>query len=72
MKTTLTVEGMTCDGCRSSVTRALSSVPGVSNVEVSLEARRASVEHDARVTPESLAQAVRRAGFDAAPTDASA
>jgi len=24
------------------------------------------------VTPESLAQAVRRAGFDAAPTDASA
>ena len=61
------IEGMSCSGCVSSVTRSLNAVPGVQGVDVSLDDASARVTYDAALTglPE-LKRAVERAGFDAA------
>lgn len=63
MKTTVKVEGMSCDGCRMGVTRALLRVPGVKAAEVSLQKKEAVVEHDDSVSPAALRAAVEQAGF---------
>ena len=60
----IAVGGMTCSGCVSSVTRALSRVPGVAHVAVDLDAGRARVEGTA--SPDALLAAVTKAGYDAA------
>ena len=63
---TLAVEGMTCQGCVRSVTRAVAAVPGVEAVTVDLEARRATVRFDpSRVTTAQVRAAIEDAGFDA-------
>ena len=62
---TLKVDGMTCGGCVSAVTKALKSVGGVGDVDVSLERGEASVEFDeSSASPESLRTAVRQAGYE--------
>jgi copper ion binding protein len=61
-----TVQGMHCGGCVKSVTRAVSQVPGVKGVEVSLEKGAASVEYDAAaVAPAAIVAAIEAAGFGA-------
>jgi copper chaperone CopZ len=61
------VKGMHCGGCVSSVTRAISRVPGVKDVKVSLENSAATVEYDdAAVAPVAIIAAIVAAGFDAA------
>jgi len=65
-RVTIKVGGMTCSGCVSSVTRVLQAVPGVSEVEVSLESAQARVAFDpARASRDALRSAVEGAGFDA-------
>lgn len=60
-----TVQGMTCGGCVSSVKRVLEALPGVSNVNVTLDPGKATVDYDpARVTREALRDAVQSAGYD--------
>jgi copper chaperone CopZ len=55
---------MSCGHCVKWVTDALMSVEGVTDAQVSLEARNAIVEMDETVpTDEALADAVRRAGY---------
>lgn len=62
---TVAVEGMTCDGCVRSVTRAVSALPGVESVAVDLAGRRATVRYDvARVSLDRVREAIRDAGFD--------
>lgn len=64
---TMKVTGMTCMGCVGSVTRVLETIPGVAQVEVSLEQAQARVRFDpTRVAPEALRAAVENAGYDAA------
>lgn len=63
MTHSLTVEGMSCDGCESTVTDALESVDGVTDVEVDHEADSATVEGTAET--EELVTAVEDAGYDA-------
>jgi len=61
------VEGMTCGGCVASVKRVLEALPGVSNVNVTLDPGKASADYDpARVAAEALYDAVRNAGYDVA------
>ena len=61
------VEGMTCGGCIASVKRVLEALPGVSNVNVTLDPGRATVDYDpARVTSEALRDAVQNAGYGVA------
>ena len=62
----LKVEGMDCQGCVKSVTRMLSGVAGVQQVDVSLEAGRARVTFDpARSNLAEFRKAVERAGYKA-------
>lgn len=56
------VDGMTCQSCVRSATRALEKVPGVSRVEVTLEPPRATVEGEA-VDPARLRASVKGKGY---------
>ena len=62
--TRLSVSGMSCAGCVSSVEKALKAVVGVSVASVNLAEHTAMVEGDAAV--QSLVDAVQSAGYDAA------
>ena len=58
------VAGMHCGGCVKSVTGAVSRVPGVKHVEVSLENNAAKVEFDGTLaTPEADRRRDRRRGL---------
>ena len=60
------VAGMSCQGCVKNVTGVLKALPGVEDVQVSLEGAAATVRHDpAKVSVEALRAAVEDAGFDA-------
>jgi len=60
----LSVTGMTCGGCVSSVQKVLAALPGVQSVEVTLTPGQARVLVDpARVDRAALVQAVIDAGF---------
>lgn len=60
----LSVTGMTCGGCVSSVQKVLTALPGVQRVEVSLTPGQARVVTDpARIDRAALVQAVIDAGF---------
>ncbi len=60
----LSVTGMSCAGCVSSVEKALNGVAGVSLANVNFAEHTATIEGD--VTAQSLVDAVRSAGYDAA------
>lgn len=62
MRATYAVSGMNCDGCVRSVTEALSKVPGVSRVEVTLKPPRVQFESDAPIIAEVLNAALQSAG----------
>jgi len=62
--TTLKVTGMTCNHCVMTVTKALSTVPGVEAADVNLEKAQAVVKGSADV--QALIAAVKDEGFDAA------
>lgn len=64
---TLNVQGMTCMGCVSSVTRVLKAAPGVADANVTLTPGQATIQYDAAVTgPAQLKAVVEDAGYDAA------
>jgi len=61
------VQGMSCQGCVGSVTRVLKAVPGVSDVNVTLQPGSASVVYDpARTNVDALKAAVQNAGYGVA------
>ena len=62
---TLDIGGMTCAACVSRVEKVLARVPGVASAEVNLATERARVHGDANLNAETLAAAVRKAGYDA-------
>jgi copper chaperone len=67
----LKVTGMTCGGCITKVTHALETMPGVSEVKVSLRAGEATVQYDERLTsPDLLKSAVKGAGYGVDPSSA--
>ncbi len=60
----LIVTGMTCGGCVNSLTRALKTLAGVTDVNVSLASGSTSVQYDENLTsPDQLRSAVENAGF---------
>jgi|GEM_PF-320257 Cu2+-exporting ATPase len=52
------ISGMTCNGCRSTVEKALQRVEGVSNVEVNLQDEQAVIEMKQHVPVTKLKQAL--------------
>jgi copper chaperone len=61
MSVTYKVEGMTCDGCVRSLTRAIQAVKSDAQVSIDLAAGTLSVED---LEEEKVSQAVEDAGFD--------
>ncbi len=60
------IAGMSCQGCVKGVTTALMALPGVAQVDVSLETGQASVACDpGLVSVDQLRNAIEAAGFDA-------
>lgn len=59
--TTMIVGGMHCQKCVASVTKALSEVPGLSNVSVNLEKGEATFDGD--VAADALKKAIDAIGF---------
>jgi Cu+-exporting ATPase len=65
----LQVTGMTCASCVMRVEKTLKAVPGVNQASVNLATEEATVNADASVTADSLAAAIRKAGYDVATTE---
>ena len=61
----LPIEGMTCASCVNRVEKALKAVPGVGGAEVNLATETATVTLAAGSRPESLVEAVHKAGYEA-------
>jgi copper chaperone len=60
----ITVKGMSCAHCVSAMTKAMASLPGVSDVKVDLASGRVSYEAAAPISREDLGRVVKVAGFE--------
>jgi P-type Cu+ transporter len=61
----LPIQGMHCQGCVDTITRAVRSAPGVHNVRVSLEDGRAIIEFDENsISREELIARIKAAGYE--------
>jgi copper chaperone len=63
---TYTVSGMTCGHCVSSVTEEVQEVPGVENVEVTLETGALTVTSSSPIDDAAVKAAVEEAGYSLA------
>ena len=63
---TLSVTGMSCNGCEQNVENALQGLDGVSRVEADHEADTVNVVVDDAVTDNDLTTAIEGAGYDVA------
>ncbi len=62
------VGGMTCAACQAHVEKAVSKLPGVTNVAVNLLSGSMTVDFDeSALTDDDICTAVDRAGYSAAP-----
>ncbi|MDN3596356.1 heavy metal translocating P-type ATPase [Zunongwangia endophytica] len=62
MKHTCTISGMSCQGCKSHVTKALENIPEVTKVEVNLEKGIAEISMKDNVELEKFQHALKNAG----------
>jgi copper ion binding protein len=66
-KTTIKVQGMTCNHCVMRVAKALKAVPGVQDAQVDLQRAEAVVTYDeSKVSQDKLSSAVVEAGYKTA------
>ena len=49
-KTIIKVEGMSCNHCVQSVTKAVTALPGIGSVDVDLKTGTVTAEHDPGIT----------------------
>jgi copper chaperone CopZ len=61
--TTVTVTGMSCGGCASSVREEIGDIPGVNAVDVELRSGTVLIESDGPVEPVAIKNAVEEAGY---------
>jgi copper chaperone CopZ len=62
MTTTVSINGMSCVHCVRAVFTSLAGVEGIERADVSIG--RAVIEHDGRVTPEQIRDAIATAGYE--------
>ena len=64
-KTIINVEGMSCSHCVNAVTKAVSSLEGVFQVQVNLEEKTTVVEYDsAKIALDVIKAAIEEEGYD--------
>lgn len=61
---TIKIKGMSCQHCVASVTRALSEVNNVTDVQVNLETAEATFNQQGDVDPELIEDSIRKIGFE--------
>jgi len=61
-----TVTGMTCGHCVASVTEEVHEIPGVENVEVTLETSELVITSATSIDPDTVRAAVETAGYQLA------
>ena len=61
---TIKISGMSCSHCTGSVTKLLSSIPGISEISVTLDPGQASFEAGPDVDLEAVRNAIRKIGFE--------
>ena len=64
MPKTIKVKGMSCQHCVASVTKALSEIDGITDVQVSLENGEATFEENSPVPDQKLKDAIIKIGFE--------
>jgi copper ion binding protein len=64
MKTTLRIDGMSCEHCVAHVKNALEAVQGVKSADVSLNDKSAAIEHEDDVSLALLKTAVTEEGYE--------
>ncbi len=57
------IQGMTCQHCVTSVTKALGSIPGIKNLKVDLVHGEATFENTQNVSMPNIRKAVEEAGY---------
>ena len=62
--TTIKVKGMSCQHCVASVTKALSEIDGVNDVQVSLEKGEATFNEKSPVAEQTIKDAITKIGFE--------
>jgi copper chaperone len=65
-KTIVTAPEIVCGGCAASIKKAFGSVEGVREVEVDIENKQVTVNHDRSVSREKIADVLDRAGYTVA------
>jgi copper ion binding protein len=66
MTTSITVAGMTCGHCASSVREEIGDIPGVTAVDVDLSTGTVTIDSDSPVRSEAIKAAVEDAGYQLA------
>jgi copper ion binding protein len=64
--TTITVTGMTCGHCATSVRDEVGSIPGVSAVDVDLASGKVTIDSEQQVDADAIKDAVEEAGYELA------
>ena len=63
MATILKVKGMSCQHCVMSVTKALSQLEGIKNIQVDLAKGEVRFDNVREVTPNRIEKAIQEAGY---------
>ena len=64
MPTTIKVKGMSCQHCVASVTKALSEIEGITDVQVDLDKGEATFSEQSPVAEQSIKDAITKIGFE--------
>lgn len=64
MSKTIKVKGMSCQHCVMSVTKALSAIEGITDVQVSLEKGEATFNENSPVPDQTIKDAITKIGFE--------
>ena len=62
--TTIKVKGMSCQHCVASVTKALSEIKGITDVQVNLEKGEAAFNQQSPVAMDIIKSAITKIGFE--------
>jgi len=58
------IQGMSCNHCVMAVTKALTGIEGIQDVQVDLKTGEATFEETAPVDPEVIKRRISEAGYD--------
>lgn len=64
MSTTIKVKGMSCQHCVASVTKALSEIEGIADVQVNLKKGEATFTENNPVPDQTIKDSISKIGFE--------